>query len=165
MIISSMCFFHVRSSSICTPRALLLRTCSAGSLSMKICGRSGSALILDLEPKGIYSVLAMLRLSLFAASNCLILTKLRNVSSLVERIYGGGGGTFSYKRPMAMCRCMGSHFDDWIDNNGAAFSIELLEWGRTFSDFEGKKVLFIYGKQTYQNVCTVGEKKSALRSF
>ena len=64
-----------------------------------------------------------------------------------------------------MCRCMGSHFDDWIDNNGAAFSIELLEWGRTFSDFEGKKVLFIYGKQTYQNVCTVGEKKSALQSI
>ena len=74
---------------------------------MKICGRSGSALILDMEAKGIYSVLAMLRLSLFAASNCLMLTKLRNVSSLVERIYGGwvgGGGTFSYKRLMAMCR-------------------------------------------------------------
>ena len=63
---------------------------------MKICRRSGSALILilDMEPKGIYSVLAMLRLSLFAASNCLMLTKLRNVSSLVERIYGGGGVHF-----------------------------------------------------------------------
>ena len=60
---------------------------------------------------------------------------------------------------------MGSHFGDWIDNNGVAFSIELLEWGRTFSDFEGKKVLFIYGKQTYQNVCTRGEKKSALQSI
>ena len=58
---------------------------------MKICGRSGSALILDMERKGIYSVLAMLlRPSLFAASNCLMLTKLRNVSSLVERIYVGG---------------------------------------------------------------------------
>ena len=98
MIISSMCFFHVRSSSICTPRALLLRTCSAGSLSMKICGRSGSALIIDMEPKGIYSVLAMLRLSFFAASNCLMLTKLRNVSSLVERIYGGGGGVHVLRR-------------------------------------------------------------------
>ena len=29
---------------------------------------------------------------------------------------------------------MGSHFHDWVDYNGVAFSIELLEWGRTFSD-------------------------------
>ena len=46
--------------------------------------------------------------------------------------------------------------------NGGAFSrldsLELLEWGRAFSDFGGKTVLHIYGKQTYQNVCTVGEK-------
>ena len=42
-----------------------------------------------------------------------------------------------YKRLMGMCRCMGSHFHDWIDYNGVAFSIELLEWGRTFSDFLG----------------------------
>ena len=34
-----------------------------------------------------------------------------------------------------MCRWMGSHFHDWIDYNRVAFSIELLEWGRTFSDF------------------------------
>ena len=42
-----------------------------------------------------------------------------------------------------MCRWMGSHFHDWIDYNGVAFSIELLdlEWGRTFSDFSGKKIL------------------------
>ena len=32
-----------------------------------------------------------------------------------------------------MCRWMGSHFHDWIDCNGVAFSIELLEWGCTFS--------------------------------
>ena len=32
---------------------------------------------------------------------------------------------------------MGSHFHDWIDQNGVVFSIELLEWGRTFSDFFG----------------------------
>ena len=30
-----------------------------------------------------------------------------------------------------MCRWMGSHFHDWVDYNGVAFSIELLEWGRT----------------------------------
>ena len=40
-----------------------------------------------------------------------------------------------------MCRWMGSHFHDWIDWNGVAFSIELLEWGGTFSDFWGKKIL------------------------
>ena len=30
---------------------------------------------------------------------------------------------------------MGSHLHDWIDYNGVTFSIELLEWDRTFSDF------------------------------
>ena len=34
---------------------------------------------------------------------------------------------------MGMCRGMGSHFHDWIDYNGVAFLIDLLEWGRTFS--------------------------------
>ena len=38
---------------------------------------------------------------------------------------------------MGMCRWMESHFHDWIDYNGVAFSIELLERGRTFSDFFG----------------------------
>ena len=37
-----------------------------------------------------------------------------------------------------MCRWMGSHFHDWIDYNGVAYSIGLLEWDRTFSDFLGK---------------------------
>ena len=31
-----------------------------------------------------------------------------------------------------MCHWMGSHFHDWIDYHGVAFSIELLEWGRIF---------------------------------
>ena len=35
-----------------------------------------------------------------------------------------------------MCCWMGSHFHNWIDYNGVAFSIVLLEWGRTFSDVE-----------------------------
>ena len=43
----------------------------------------------------------------------------------------GGRGVLPYKRLMGM----GSHFHDWIDYNGVAFSVELLEWGRTFSDF------------------------------
>ena len=37
-----------------------------------------------------------------------------------------------------MCRWTGSHFHDWSDYNGVAFSIDLLEWGRKFSDFGGK---------------------------
>ena len=51
-----------------------------------------------------------------------------------------GGGVLPYKRLMGMCRWIGSHFHDWIDENGVALSIDLLEWGRTFSDFWGKKV-------------------------
>ena len=47
------------------------------------------------------------------------------------------GRLLPYRRVMGMCRWMGSHFHDWIDYNRVAFSIELLEWGRTFSDFFG----------------------------
>ena len=36
---------------------------------------------------------------------------------------------------MGMCRWMGSHFHDWIDYNGVAFSRELQEWGRIFWGF------------------------------
>ena len=38
---------------------------------------------------------------------------------------------------------MVSHFHDLIDYNVVAFSIELLEWGDTFSDLGGKKVLHL----------------------
>ena len=51
---------------------------------------------------------------------------------------GPGGGVLPYKSLMRMCRWMGSHFHDWSDYNGVAFSIELLEWGRKFSNFGGK---------------------------
>ena len=44
----------------------------------------------------------------------------------------GGGELLAYKRLMGMCRWMGLHFQEWIDNNGVAFSRELLEWGRAF---------------------------------
>ena len=71
---------------------------------------------------------------------------------------GGGGGVIPKNRVLGICRGLGSHFNDWIDFYGVAFSVELLEWDRTFSDFWGKTVLHIYGKQTYQSVCTVGEK-------
>ena len=43
-----------------------------------------------------------------------------------------------------MCRWMGSHFQGWIDYSGVAFSIELLEWSRTFSDFLGVRLFFIF---------------------
>ena len=49
-----------------------------------------------------------------------------------------GGGVLPYKRLIGMCRWMGSHFHDWSDYNGVAFLIDLLEWGRKFSDFGGK---------------------------
>ena len=35
----------------------------------------------------------------------------------------GGGGILPFKRLMGMCRWIGSHFHDWIDYNGIAFSI------------------------------------------
>ena len=47
-------------------------------------------------------------------------------------------GVLPYRRLMRVCRWMGSHASyDWIDYNRVAFSIELLEWARTFSDSLG----------------------------
>ena len=74
------------------------------------------------------------------------------------------GGVFPYKRLMGMYRWMRSHFHDCIDYNRVAFSIELLEWGHTFSDFGGKTV-HIYGLQTYQSVCAAEEKSSVLHTI
>ena len=53
----------------------------------------------------------------------------------------GGGGALPSNRLMGMWRSMGSHFHDWINYNGVAFSTELLEWGRVFSGFWGKNIL------------------------
>ena len=47
---------------------------------------------------------------------------------------------------------MGSHFHDRIE--GGAFSIELLEWGRTFLVFWGLRQFFTFTVSK----CTVGEK-------
>ena len=63
-----------------------------------------------------------------------------------------GGGTFLYGLPgvvfslrlMGMCRWMGSHFHDWTGYNGVAFSIKLLEWGRTFFGVLGVRQFFIF---------------------
>ena len=54
-----------------------------------------------------------------------------------------GGGVLPYKRLMWMCSWMGSHFYDWIDYNGVAFSTELLGVAH-FRIFCGKTVLHIY---------------------
>ena len=35
---------------------------------------------------------------------------------------------------------MGSHFHNWVDYNGVTFLVELLEWGRTFSGFNNRKI-------------------------
>ena len=58
------------------------------------------------------------------------------VSSKIIKV--ARGGVLPYKRLIGMCRWMGSHFHDWSDYNGVAFSIELVEWGRKFSDFGGE---------------------------
>ena len=50
----------------------------------------------------------------------------------------GGLGVLPFKRLMGMCRWMGSHFHDWSDYNGVAFSVALLEWGCKFSDLWAK---------------------------
>ena len=74
-----------------------------------------------------------------------------------------GGGELPYKRLMGICRSMGSHFHDWIDHNGVAFSIELLEWSRTFSDFWVKQFLiFTVSKRTRMFVLQI---KSVVHSI
>ena len=41
-----------------------------------------------------------------------------------------------------MCRWMGSHFRDWSDYNGVAFSIDLVEWGPITRTTEAIKLPF-----------------------
>ena len=43
-----------------------------------------------------------------------------------------------------MCRCMGSHLHDWIDYDGVAFSIELLEWSHIFGFFRVRQQSSIF---------------------
>ena len=54
---------------------------------------------------------------------------------------------------------MGSHFHDWIDKNGVAFSIELTEWGLHIRIF-GVRTFFTMAvnKRTRMFVCRPGEK-------
>ena len=61
------------------------------------------------------------------------------------------GGVLPSNRLMGMCRWMGSHFHDWIDYNGVAFSIELLEWGHIFSGFGGMRIFWQVGILAIKN--------------
>ena len=73
--------------------------------------------------------------------------KILNIKKIVVSacIPGGwGAGVLPFKRLMGMCCWIGSHFHDWIDYNGIAFSI-VTKMGRTFLDFWGKRVVHIYG--------------------
>ena len=47
----------------------------------------------------------------------------------------GGGGLLPCKRLIGMCRLMGSHFHDWSDYKGVAFSIDLLNGVANFRIF------------------------------
>ena len=55
-----------------------------------------------------------------------------------------------------MCCWMGSNFHDWIDYNGVAFSIELLEWGRTFPKCRGTQ------RQFSENICSEDDLRSRI---
>ena len=55
------------------------------------------------------------------------------------------GGVLPSIRLTALCCWMESHFHGWIDNNGVAFSLELLQWDRTFSGSGGS------GRQGFKN--------------
>ena len=55
------------------------------------------------------------------------LSESMRLSSRTTVRWSPGGGALPRNRLMGMCHWMGSHFHDWIDYNGVAFSIELLE--------------------------------------
>ena len=58
----------------------------------------------------------------------------------------GGGGVLSYKRLIGMYRWMRSHFHDWIDYNGVAFTrMSYYNEVAHFRIFWDKTVLHIYG--------------------
>ena len=58
--------------------------------------------------------------------------------SLARKIDPGEGGGILPCHQLIGMRCrMGLHFHDWIDYNGALFSLELPEWDHTFSGLRG----------------------------
>ena len=69
----------------------------------------------------------------------LVLSPLQRFVGVLLACGGGRGGLHPSTRLMEMCCWMGSHFCDWVDCKGVAFSIELLEWGRTFCGYWGSE--------------------------
>ena len=51
---------------------------------------------------------------------------------------------------MELCRWMGSHFRGWIDYNGVAFSIALVEWDLTFFVSGGSENSGRYGFKDWE---------------
>ena len=75
------------------------------------------------------------------------------LSPVAGSLVGKGGGGEGLRIPIngliGMCCWMGSHFHDWNDSNGVAFSTEfpteLLEWGRKLSAFWGARKFWLVG--------------------
>ena len=65
------------------------------------------------------------------------------VAFYLQTDYPRGGGALPINGLMGMCRWMGSHFHDWTDYNGVAFSsifYRVTRMGSHFlRDFESKK--------------------------
>ena len=66
----------------------------------------------------------------------------KEMANRLQQIPPGGGGGGDAGRTSLLDANEGLPLDgvasyDWIDYNGVAFSIELLEWARTFSDSLG----------------------------
>ena len=70
-----------------------------------------------------------------------------------------GGRVLPYKRLMRV----GSHFHDWVDHNGVAFSIELLEWSRAFSGVR-QFLIFTVRKRTRMFVLQMKSKVFFIQS-
>ena len=62
---------------------------------------------------------------------------LQVVNQSSPSILAGGGGGGERRRVLPFNRLMGLHFHHWIDYNGVIFTIELIQWGCTFSDLWG----------------------------
>ena len=75
-------------------------------------------------------------LTIYSSSPCRLQFGLTKVESQPGEEWGR---VHPSNRLMWMCHWMGLHFQDWIDYNGVAISIELLECGRTFSGFWGSE--------------------------
>ena len=85
---------------------------------------------------------------MFGQSHAKFSAGFTNVSSLTVAAYDlvpCPGGLLPYKRLMGEAQLDGVAFSRLDLLKGVVFSIELLQWGRTFSDFCGNKVRHIYG--------------------